>query len=398
MTTFLQLHLLTSYPPACLNRDDLNHPKTAAMGGVPRLRVSSQSLKRAWRTSDTFHEKVSAQMGIRSKELGRRMREALLNGVALTDLLKPRASKAEPDGKVSEVNASEWAWMIAGEFVDKKGKAGEGEAEDEESEDKSKKKAKKSNVSKETLKSEQIVFYSQKEIEVLGTLIQSLRESGKAPTAEQLRVIKVKEAQNTADLALFGRMLASSPDFNVEAACQVAHAITVHRAAVEDDFFTAVDDLNTREIDTGSAHMGEQGFGAGLFYSYVCIDCDLLKENLGGDAELTGKAIKALVEAAATVAPTGKQNSFASRAWAPYVLAEKGSRQPRGLSLAFMKPVNEYGEGMIVNAVTALDTMRTNLDKVYHSGQPLPSESINALTGEGDFQKLLDFATGSGGV
>ncbi|MBI5316265.1 MAG: type I-E CRISPR-associated protein Cas7/Cse4/CasC [Nitrospirae bacterium] len=398
MTTFLQLHLLTSYPPACLNRDDLNRPKTAVMGGVPRLRVSSQSLKRAWRISDTFHEKVSDQMGIRSKELGRRMRDALLNGVALADLLKPGTLQAEPDGKVSDENATKWAWMIAGEFVDKKTKDGEEETEGEEPEGKSKKKVKKPNVSKETLKSEQIVFYSQKEIEVLGTLIQSLRESGRPPTAEQLRVLKVKEANGSADLALFGRMLASSPDFNVDAACQVAHAITVHRAAVEDDFFTAVDDLNTREVDAGSAHMGEQGFGAGLFYSYVCIDCDLLKENLGGDAELTGKTIKALVEAAATVAPTGKQNSFANRAWAPYVLAEKGSRQPRGLSLAFMKPVNEYGEGMIVNAMTALDTMRTNLDKVYHSGQPLPSESINALTGEGDFQKLLDFATGSGGV
>ncbi|CBK41284.1 CRISPR-associated protein Cse4 [Nitrospira defluvii] len=398
MTTFLQLHLLTSYPPACLNRDDLNRPKTAMMGGVPRLRVSSQSLKRTWRISEVFHEKVNEQMGIRSKELGLRIKDALLTGVALTDLLNLGVSRTESDGKVSEKNASEWAWMIAGEFVDKKSKGGDGETEDEESKDKGKKKTKKSNVSKETLKSEQIVFYSQKEIEALVMLIQSLRESGKAPSAEQLSAIKAKEAQGTADLALFGRMLASSPDFNVEAACQVAHAITVHRAAVEDDFFTAVDDLNTHEENAGSAHMGEQGFGAGLFYSYVCIDCDLLRENLGGDAGLTESAIRALVEAAATVAPTGKQNSFANRAWAPYVLAEKGNRQPRGLSLAFMKPVNEYGEGMLVNAVSALDTMRTNLDKVYHNGQPLPSKSINALKGEGDFQVLLNFAAGNGGV
>lgn len=398
MTTFLQLHMLTSYPPACLNRDDLNRPKTAIMGGVPRLRVSSQSLKRAWRISDTFHEKVSDQLGIRSKELGRRMRNALLSGVALADLLKSGALQVEPDGKVSDENASKWAWMIAGEFVDKKSKDGEEKAEGEEPEGKSKKKVKKSNVSKETLKSEQIVFYSQKEIEVLTALIQSLREGGKAPTAEQLRAIKVKEANGSADLALFGRMLAASPDFNIDAACQVAHAITVHRAAVEDDYFTAVDDLNTREEDAGSAHIGEQGFGAGLFYSYVCLDCDLLKENLGGDADLTKKTIRALLEAAATVAPTGKQNSFASRAWAPYVLVERGNRQPRGLSLAFMKPVNEYGEGMLANAVTALDAMRTNLDKVYHQGQSLPSESINALAGTGDFQALLDFAAGTGGV
>jgi CRISPR system Cascade subunit CasC len=66
MTTFLQLHLLTSYPPACLNRDDLNRPKTAVMGGIPRLRISSQSLKRAWRTSEAFRERLTGHMGIRS--------------------------------------------------------------------------------------------------------------------------------------------------------------------------------------------------------------------------------------------------------------------------------------------------------------------------------------------
>jgi len=70
MSTFVQLHLLTSYPPACLNRDDLNRPKTAVMGGVQRLRVSSQSLKRAWRTSDVFQEALSGHIGRRTKKMG----------------------------------------------------------------------------------------------------------------------------------------------------------------------------------------------------------------------------------------------------------------------------------------------------------------------------------------
>jgi CRISPR system Cascade subunit CasC len=46
MDKFIQLHILTSFPPANLNRDDLGRPKTAKMGGVDRIRVSSQSLKR----------------------------------------------------------------------------------------------------------------------------------------------------------------------------------------------------------------------------------------------------------------------------------------------------------------------------------------------------------------
>jgi len=396
MTTFLQLHLLTSYPPACLNRDDLNRPKTAVMGGVPRLRISSQSLKRAWRTSDAFRAKLTGHMGIRSKELGQHVRDALLSGVPLQDLLKPNAPEANPDNKVPMSDAVNWAWMIAAEYVDKKSKGSDengdqaSEVSDDEGKKRGKKKDAKSNVSKDTLKSEQIVFYSQAEIRALNQLVVELRARGKAPTVEQLRAIQIEDSGEAADLALFGRMLASSPKFNVEAACQVAHAVTVHRAAVEDDFFTAVDDLNTREEDAGSAHMGEQGFGAGLFYIYVCVNCDQLREQLGAD--LAGRAIAALVDAAATVAPTGKQNSFASRAWAYYALAEKGSRQPRALSLAFMKPVNEYDEGMLANAVTALGAMRENLDKVYYQGKALDSRSINAVSGEGDFETLKSWA------
>ena len=70
MNRFIQLHLLTSYPPSNLNRDDLGRPKTAIMGGVNRLRISSQSLKRAWRTSDVFKEKLSNNIGTRTKEMG----------------------------------------------------------------------------------------------------------------------------------------------------------------------------------------------------------------------------------------------------------------------------------------------------------------------------------------
>lgn len=395
MTTFLQLHLLTSYPPACLNRDDLNRPKTAVMGGVHRLRISSQSLKRAWRMSVFFRESLSGNTGIRSKELGRRIRNALMTGIPLKELVKSTPPVLKPDDVVTEKQASEWAWVIASEYVDKKTKDKDEETGDEESpkKGKGKKKGGKANVSKDTLKSEQVVFYSRSEIDALDRLIEELRRTGKPPSFEQLKSIKVEKARDTVDLALFGRMLASSPDYNVEAACQVAHAITVHRAAVDDDFFTAVDDLNTREEDAGSAHMGEQGFGAGLFYIYVCIDRDLLIENLQGDDGLAEKAVRALVEAAAKVSPTGKQNSFASRACAYYILAEKGNRQPRSLSLAFMKPVP--GGNMLEEAVQALDAMRENLDKVYYEGKSLEDKKLLALPvkgmAEGDMKQLLCF-------
>lgn len=353
MTTFLQLHLLTSYPPACLNRDDLNRPKTAKMGGVDRLRISSQSLKRAWRTSEQFEGALAGHMGTRTK----------LKGVEIFQRLVAAG--------VKEKDAKEWVQAIVGRFGKLKGKKDDKPLND--------------------LEIEQLAHFSPEETDAINTLADTLAIESRAPTEADLALLR--KQHTAADIALFGRMLADSPGFNTEAACQVAHAITVHRAAVEDDFFTAVDDLNTREVDAGSAHMGEQGFGAGLFYQYVCIDCDRLRENLG--ATLAEKAVQALIEAAATVAPTGKQNSFASRAWAYYALAEKGSRQPRALSLAFMKPVRD-GD-MLNEAVSALTSMRDNLDKVYYKGATLDSRSINATTGEGDFEALKTWAADCGG-
>jgi CRISPR system Cascade subunit CasC len=393
MTTFIQLHFLTSYPPACLNRDDLNRPKTAVMGGVPRLRIASQSLKRAWRTSNSFMEKLNGQTGIRSKELGKKIEAALLTGIPLVQLLREGASEIKEDGRLKPSQASEWAWMIVSKFVDKKSKDVDVEGKDDETKEKGKDKKKvKSNVDKGTLKSEQIVFYSRAEIAAIDQLIQQLSKECKAPSDKQLSEIIVKEAGGSADLALFGRMLASSPDFNVEAACEVGHAITVHKVAVEDDYFTAVDDLNNREEDAGSAHIGEQGFAAGLFYQYVCINRDLLIENLDGDVALANKTIQALAEVAATVAPTGKQKSFASRAWASYILAEKGEPQPRSLSVAFLKPITS-GD-MLAEAIEKIETTRGNLDKVYYGHEnevSLRNKTLNALTGEGNLKGLLEF-------
>src|SRR5688572_7252929 len=88
MTTFIQIHLLTSYPPANLNRDDLGRPKTAVMGGAQRLRISSQSLKRAWRTSDTVERALSGRLGIRTKRLGAYVFRALRTGEDLSALVR----------------------------------------------------------------------------------------------------------------------------------------------------------------------------------------------------------------------------------------------------------------------------------------------------------------------
>jgi CRISPR system Cascade subunit CasC len=196
--------------------------------------------------------------------------------------------------------------------------------------------------------------------------------------------------QNTAaDIALFGRMLASQPSYNTEAAAQVAHAISVHRVQVEDDFFTAVDDLNLGVEDVGAGHMGETEFGAGVYYLYICINRELLRENLGGDGDLAARTLSAMLECVATIAPTGKQNSFASRAYASYAMAEKGDQQPRSLSVAYLKPID--GADMLTDAIGALEKKREKMVSVYG---PCASDHyvMNAETGNGSLAELIAFA------
>ena len=191
---------------------------------------------------------------------------------------------------------------------------------------------------------------------------------------------------------MFGRMLADSPKFNREAAVQVAHAITTHRAIAEDDYYTAVDDLKSREEpdDAGAGFVGVQEFGAGVFYLYVCVDRGLLLQNLGGDApSVRDASLAALVEAAATVAPGGKQASFASRARAIYALAEKGSGQPRSLAAAFLKPVGGANQGE--QSIAALEGFRDRLDAAYGPCAEARC-TMNVENSEGTLRDLIAFA------
>ena len=352
MERFVQLHLLTAYPPANLNRDDLGRPKTALVGGAERLRVSSQSLKRAWRTSDVFANKLDGNIGTRTKRLG----EEIFNRLVA--------------GGIAEKKAREWARNIASVFGKLKKSRDDG--------------------SIDALHIEQLAHISPEEQAAIDDLVQRLIETGEAPADDDLDLLR--KQKSAADIALFGRMLADDPVFNTEAACQVAHAITVHKVVVEDDFYTAVDDLNRGDEDVGAGHMGDTEFGAGLFYLYLCIDRHLLLENLGGNTELAKRTLAALIESAATVAPTGKQNSFGSRARASYILCEKGDAQPRNLSVAFLKPVEADRDGLLANAIAALEGERQRLDQAYGDGDA-DAVIMDTLKGKGGLQAVIAYAS-----
>lgn len=322
------------------------------MGGYDRLRVSSQCLKRTWRTSDLFQAAMGDHLGARTKLLGIDVYNQFIVG------------------GIKEKEAREWTKAIAGVFG-------------------ALKKAEKDNPIAE-LEIEQLVHVSPAEQQSIKALTAKLTTEQRAPEKDELNLLRLHE--QAVDIALFGRMLASSPAFNIEAACQVAHAISVHPVVIEDDYFTAVDDLNNGLEDMGAAHIGETRFAAGLFYAYVCINKELLIKNLDGNEELANKAIRALTEAAVKVAPEGKQNSFASRAYASYVLAEKGDQQPRSLSVAYLKPVTREHEDFTVEAIAALKNQNDSFDEVYGACADSRYE-LNALPSQrqGKLAELLDF-------
>ncbi len=348
MSDFLQLHLLTAYGPSNLNRDDTGRPKSVVFGGAPRLRISSQSLKRAWRTSDVFRGSLDGHLARRTQRLGEDLRRHLI------------------EGGMDEQNALAAARKIADVFGKLRSETGPSPAF-----------------------IEQLAFVSPEE------RAEAFALADRALAGEELAEPKpediLRRTDAAADIAMFGRMLAGDPKFNREAAVQVAHAITTHRAIAEDDYYTAVDDLKSRDEpeDAGAGFVGVQEFGAGVFYLYLCVDRGLLLENLGGDCAVGNASVAALAEAAATVAPRGKQASFASHARAFYALAEKGTAQPRSLAAAFLKPVSGADHGGA--SVHALEEFRDRLDQAYG---PCAADrlTMDVAKGEGTLVELIDFA------
>ena len=347
MADFLQLHLLTAHAPANLNRDDTGRPKSAVFGGVARLRISSQSLKRAWRTSPVFAEKLEDHLASRTQRLGQDLRKHL-----------------EERGMTHE-DASRTARSIAGLFGKLKG-----EKDD----------------NPEFI--EQLAFVSPQE---RATAFELADKALAGETIEPKPEDILLNRDSAADIAMFGRMLADNPGFNREAAVQVAHAITTHRAVAEDDYYTAVDDLKDagEGDDAGAGFVGVQEFGSGVFYLYLCVDRDLLSKNLAGNRAVRDAAIAALVEAAATVAPRGKQASFASRAYAFCALAEKGPQQPRSLAAAFLGPVD--GGNLGDESQKKLIEFRQALERAYGACADAAYE-MDVSGGKGSLAGLIDFA------
>ena len=330
MSTYVDIHVIQSLPPSCINRDDSGSPKSAVYGSVRRLRVSSQSWKRAVRLYFKNHLNTS-NLGTRTKHLAQIIATQIgeidsgLSETALTLAIKAINAAADKNKKI-----------IA---VDNKG-----------------------NFKKE---STPLFFASPEQVRRTAELVVTSQQTGKRLSKKEVQ--QTLSAQSGIDIALFGRMVASTPVLNVDAACQVAHAISTHAAENEYDFFTAVDDDKSRseEEDAGAGMMGTVEFSSATMYRYATVNLDMLVENLGdGDAAL--RALEVFIKGFCLSMPTGKQNTFANRTVPEAVVVAVREDQPVSLAGAFEEAVPaDAARGYVARSVEALARHAATIEDNY---------------------------------
>ena len=372
----VELHLLQNFPPSNLNRDDTGAPKDCDFGGVRRARISSQCLKRAIRTSPVFERTLAKKTADRTKLVANRTklvakeiadrlfdeedeRHVLARtaaGVVLKLILKKEKSPVNAEGKLSVLyfigsdELAELTEIVKGKFDDvqtdmdkliaARDEAAAATAEKEKAEDEA---AKKKATEREKA-AEKAAAEAEKEISTVFD-----------KPAKQF----VKDyAGHTKDvsIALFGRMLAGEPKLNIDAACQVAHAISTNRLVAEFDYYTAVDDLQPGD-EPGAGMIGTVGYNSSCYYRYTLLDVRQLAWNFSPgndpDAEPTAEAwslaregVEAFLRAVAAAIPSGKQNSTAPQTppfFALAVVHEEG--MPMSLVNAFEQPARPYRNG-----------------------------------------------------
>lgn len=328
---YVELHLLQNFAPNCLNRDDTNSPKDCVFGGFRRARISSQCLKRAIRVHDSFRQCLdTSEPAVRTRRL-------------------IRAVAAEIEGKtVSEAPSDKTAELVAeifeaGGLERTKPKKGQPETW-------------LTNIQvfmPRPLIMELVAAVQEADREAIPSKDKTETKKMRSELVGKLGEMLAKRVQ-VPELAMFGRMVAIDAgkplgrfNLNIDAASQVAHAISTNSVAMEMDYFTAVDDLKDRSAegeDAGAGMLGTVEFNSACYYRYANVHVPQLVKNLGGDAELARKTVAAFLKASVLAIPTGKQNSFAAHNPPSLVFAVVRRDGPWSLTNAFVRPVEPHYE------------------------------------------------------
>lgn len=353
-TKFVEISILQTVPPSCVNRDDTGSPKSALFGGVQRARVSSQAWKKA--TRDYFATHIDASL------LGKRTVDALA-------LVVDRIIASDPSIEADEATALGESVFKALGIKLKNGKTGA------------------------------LLFIAPGQVDALAKLAVEAYSNGTAVDGKSAKAImNIRENPNLCaiDVALFGRMVAEAPDLNIDAAVQVAHAIGVDKMNREFDYYTAVDDLKPDD-ESGATMIGTVEYLSSTLYRYAVLDALHLQENLG-DIDVARAATEQFIRGFCMSMPTGHQNSFANRTLPQVILVTIRDTQPVNLSPAFEQPVVARQKDVPSMAADRMAEYATTVNKAYGT-EPIAtfvvstvdSDAISELASE-DATSLSDVA------
>ncbi|MEO5349247.1 MAG: type I-E CRISPR-associated protein Cas7/Cse4/CasC [Magnetococcus sp. YQC-3] len=385
---FIQIHFLTSYSATLLNRDDAGMAKRLPFGGAVRTRISSQCLKRHWRTAEDAYALANldgVEMSLRSRYIFEQM------------VAQPLVAEGLERRKVESAVATFQDQLLGSSARAKKEKAEKGDAS-------------------LSLQTSQVVILGWPEIRYIRDNVRTIvsqaadaEAAGKAVEAffkeggkNMKALIAAGRLPAGLDAALFGRMVTSDILSRLDAAIHVAHAFTVHAHELETDYFSALDDLLQESGELGSGHINDSELTSGLFYGYVVVDLPLLISNLTGtsrpdwqsaDRTLAARVVGNLLHLIATVSPGAKKGATAPYACAEMLLVESGNRQPRTLANAFRRPVLHNGRADVRDAAIAqLGDYLQKFDAMYGHGETrrvvamgdtlsLAAETVSSLDG-----------------
>lgn len=361
MSLFIDVHALHTLPPSNPNRDDTGAPKTAIFGSVPRQRVSSQAWKRAIRND--FREYLNPEdLGVRTKRVVEKTVEAI----------KQLDSSWDRDRAAVGVEAVLNAAKIKPQPV--------GSKEQEDGEE--------SPLSQTTY----LLFLSNHQIQRLARYV--IENEGVKPSKRDAATLLDQE--QSVDIALFGRMVADAPDYNVDAATQVAHAIGVSAAEPEFDYYTAVDDVVEDAEETGAGMIGTMQMMSSTLYRYATVNVEQLRENLASE-EAAAKASVAFVKSFIRSMPTGKQNSYANRTMPEAVVVSLRKDRPISWVNAFEEAVPAQ-ESRRRAAAKKLAKEAQSIETAYSAPAQKTwvlalddlKEALNGLGDTVDYETLLD--------
>ncbi len=315
----LELHIIQSVPVSCLNRDDLNSPKTAVFGGIQRARVSSQSWKRAIR------------------EMAKELAPEQFKGERTRLMYEPLV-KAMVAAGIATADADEGAKKVIGELVRLDVK------------------------SKDKVKSTTMYFMSPLELQAIAKAYAETKDARKS-----LKAVDAKALKDAADISVFGRMVASDHSLTVEAASMFSHALSVHKADNEIDFFSAVDDRQPKE-ESGAGMTGTLEFNSATYYRFAALNLDMLAdaEHLGSlSSDERQTVVRTFIEATIKAVPSARKNTMNGNTLPIYVMGvvrEKG--HPIQLVNAFETPVKS-SQGYSAKSVELLKGEYTKLKETW---------------------------------